>query len=64
MRVWRPATEEVDGPTTPLTGVVEHVGTGRSDPFHGEQQLAEMIATAATGARSDDVSASTDEKGR
>ena len=63
MRVWRPAAEEVDRPTTPLTGVVEHIGTGRSEPFHGDKQLGELIA-AALGAHSDDVSPTSEQKGR
>ena len=52
VRVWRPAAEEVDRPTTPFTGVVEHVGTGRSDPFQGTQRLAELIAAALAASQS------------
>jgi len=63
VRVWRPAAEEVDVPTTPLRGVVEHVGTGRSDPFQGTERLAELIA-AALPHHDHDVSAPTEEKGR
>ncbi len=63
MRVWRPAAGEVGEPAAPLTGVVEHIGTGRSDPFQGTQRLAELIA-ASLRRHDDDVSASTEEKGR
>ena len=63
VRVWRPGADEVGEPAAPLTGVVEHIGTGRSNPFHGEQQLAEVIA-AAISQHDHDVSASTLEKGR
>jgi len=52
VRVWRPAPGEADSAAAPLTGVVEHIGTGRTDPFQGTQRLAELIATALAASQS------------
>ncbi len=52
VRVWRPAIDEVEGAPPPLTGVVEHIGTGRSDRFQGVDGLAELIASALAQAPS------------
>jgi len=52
VRVWRPAADEVGETAAPLRGVVEHIGTGRSDPFQGTQRLAELIATTLAASQS------------
>jgi hypothetical protein len=47
LRVWIPA--EVNEPVAQplgLRGFVEHVGSGRSDPFRGGDELLELVIAA------------------
>ena len=51
LRVWTPA--ESNEPVVQgygLRGFVEHVGSGRSDPFRGGDELLALVV-AATGSR-------------
>ncbi len=46
LRVWMPAGREGglsgDGPVT-LQGVLEHIGSGRTLPFKGSDQLLDLV---------------------
>lgn len=48
IRVWRPAGEGVSV-SVPLRGLVEHVQSGRSDSFQGEEHLIELIRADLAG---------------
>jgi len=44
LRIWIPV--EFKEPEVGLRGFVEHVGSGRSDPFRGGDELLALVATA------------------
>jgi hypothetical protein len=48
VRVWVPRPDDEAHEPRSVRGLVEHVRTGRSDPFVGPEELVELIASPIT----------------
>lgn len=53
MRVWVPAEPESESSEPVLRGLLEQVGSGRSEPFANEESLLALLREATRARRED-----------